>query len=83
MFQGEALLRRMIRIGLPMESETKLDYVLGLASVKGMERRLRTKVFKRGLAKSFHHARVMFRQRPFRGGSRSATSPRSWSARVA
>jgi len=63
MFQGEALLRRMIRIGLLMESEKKLDYVLGLTSAKIMERRLQTKVFKLGLAKSIHHARVLIRQR--------------------
>ncbi|CAK0908266.1 unnamed protein product [Prorocentrum cordatum] len=62
MFQGEALLRRMIRIGLLMESEKKLDYVLGLTSAKIMERRLQTKVFKLGLAKSIHHARVLIRQ---------------------
>merc|ERR1712194_336809 len=32
MFQGEALLRRMVRLGLLLESEKKLDYVLGLTA---------------------------------------------------
>eukprot|EP00972_Heterocapsa_arctica_P073148 10803355-Heterocapsa_arctica.AAC.1 len=50
LFQGEALLRRMVRTGLLLESEKKLDYVLGLTTAKIMERRLQTKVFKLGLA---------------------------------
>ena len=48
-FQGDALLRRMRRLGLLGETETKLDYVLGLTTAKIMERRLQTKVFKLGL----------------------------------
>ncbi|CAK0851175.1 unnamed protein product [Prorocentrum cordatum] len=75
MFQGEALLRRMIRIGLLMESEKKLDYVLGLTSAKIMERRLQTKVFKLGLAKSIHHARVLIRQRHIRVGKQICNIP--------
>merc|ERR1712178_444273 len=63
MFQGEALLRRMVRLGLLLENERKLDYVLGLTTAKIMERRLQTKVFKLGLAKSIHHARCLIRQR--------------------
>merc|ERR1712194_649060 len=74
-FQGEALLRRMIRIGLLMESEKKLDYVLGLTSAKIMERRLQTKVFKLGLAKSIHHARVLIRQRHIRVGKQICDVP--------
>merc|ERR1711945_56500 len=65
-FQGDALLRRMRRLGLLGETETKLDYVLGLTTAKIMERRLQTKVFKLGLAKSIHHARVLIRQRHIR-----------------
>merc|ERR1719345_256171 len=63
LFQGEALLRRMLRLGLLLENEKKLDYVLGLTTAKIMERRLQTKVFKLGLAKSIHHARTLIRQR--------------------
>merc|ERR1711957_1103035 len=44
-FEGEALLRRMARLGLLSENEKKLDYVLGLTVPKFMERRLQTKVF--------------------------------------
>merc|ERR1739845_270897 len=44
----------------------KLDYVLGLKIEDFMERRLQTQVFKLGLAKSVHHARVLIRQRHIR-----------------
>merc|ERR1719265_1262850 len=40
LFQGEALLRRMMKLGLLLENEKKLDYVLGLTTAKIMERRL-------------------------------------------
>ena len=43
-FQGEAMLRRMVRLGLLLDTERKLDYVLGLTTAKLMERRLQTKV---------------------------------------
>eukprot|EP00927_Polykrikos_kofoidii_P031873 TRINITY_DN272_c1_g3_i1.p1 TRINITY_DN272_c1_g3~~TRINITY_DN272_c1_g3_i1.p1 ORF type:complete len:129 (-),score=21.09 TRINITY_DN272_c1_g3_i1:77-415(-) len=56
----------MTRLGLLLESERKLDYVLGLTAAKIMERRLQTKVFKLGLAKSIHHARTLIRQRHIR-----------------
>merc|ERR1712099_162360 len=75
MFQGEALLRRMVRLGLLLESEKKLDYVLGLTAAKIMERRLQTKVFKLGLAKSIHHARVLIKQRHIRVGKQICDIP--------
>mmetsp|Transcript_136715 Transcript_136715/g.424743 ORF Transcript_136715/g.424743 Transcript_136715/m.424743 type:complete len:194 (-) Transcript_136715:82-663(-) len=75
MFAGEALLRRMTRLGLLTESEKKLDYVLGLTIAKIMERRLQTKVFKLGLAKSIHHARTLIRQRHIRVGKQIVTIP--------
>ncbi|CAE8670791.1 unnamed protein product, partial [Polarella glacialis] len=75
LFQGEALLRRMIRLGLLLESEKKLDYVLGLTTAKIMERRLQTKVFKLGLAKSIHHARTLIRQRHIRVGKQICDIP--------
>merc|ERR1711918_76914 len=68
-------LRRMIRLGLLGESERKLDYVLGLTTAKIMERRLQTKVFKLGLAKSIHHARVLIRQRHIRVGKQVTNVP--------
>lgn len=66
LFQGNALLRRLVRIGVLDESRMKLDYVLGLKMEDFLERRLQTQVFKLGLAKSYHHARVLIRQRHIR-----------------
>ena len=121
-FQGEAMLRRMVRLGLLLDTERKLDYVLGLTTAKLMERRLQTKVtactkdhelssasvirhrlcvpfvalipfvmkprstyllfsngrcqvFKQGLAKSIHHARVLIRQRHIRVGRQICDIP--------
>merc|ERR1711862_699079 len=62
----DALLRRLVRIGVLDESKMKLDYVLGLKVEDFLERRLQTQVFKLGLAKSIHHARVLIRQRHIR-----------------
>ncbi|CAL5338450.1 hypothetical protein ACSBR2_006495 [Camellia fascicularis] len=67
-FEGEALLRRMNRYGLLDESQNKLDYVLALTVENFLERRLQTLVFKTGMAKSIHHARVLIRQRHIRVG---------------
>merc|ERR1711865_1019952 len=75
LFAGDALLRRMIRLGLLLESEKNLDFVLGLTAAKIMERRLQTKVFKHGLAKSIHHARVLIRQRHIRVGKQICDIP--------
>ena len=55
-----------MRIGVLDESKMKLDYVLGLRLEDFLERRLQTQVFKLGLAKSIHHARVLIRQRHIR-----------------
>ena len=66
LFEGAALMRRMFRYGLLNEDENKLDYVLGLTVKKYMDRRLQTVVWKKGLGKSLHHARVLIRQRHIR-----------------
>merc|ERR1712110_10494 len=66
LFEGNALLRRLVRVGVLDEQHMKLDYVLGLKIEDFMERRLQTQVFKLGLAKSAHHARVLIRQRHIR-----------------
>ncbi len=63
LFEGSALIRRLVRYGLLDEKERKLDYVLGLTVHKLMERRLQTRVFKNGIAKSIHHARILIRAR--------------------
>ncbi len=65
-FEGQALMNRMYRLGVIAEDDKKLDSVLQLSTQKLLERRLQTKVFKQGLAKSIHHARVLIRQRHIR-----------------
>merc|ERR1711861_122063 len=74
-FQGQALMRRMIRYGILEEDKQRLDYVLALKIENFMERRLQTLVFKRGLAKSIHHARVLIRQRHIRVGRQIVDIP--------
>ena len=66
LFEGSAILRRLLRLGVLDESKTELDYVLALQVSDFLERRLQTLVFKLGLAKSIHHARVLIRQRHIR-----------------
>merc|ERR1711893_3426 len=66
LFEGNALLRRLVRTGVLAEDKTKLDYVLALKTEDFLERRLQTQVFKLGLAKSIHHARVLIKQRHIR-----------------
>merc|ERR1712185_781783 len=58
-----------------LKNERKMDYVLGLTASKIMERRLQTKVFKLGLAKSIHHARTLIRQRHIRVGKQICDIP--------
>ena len=41
-------------------------YLIGLKTEDFLERRLQTQVFKLGLAKSIHHARVLIRQKHIR-----------------
>ena len=60
------------------EGQDKLDYVLTLSIESFLERRLQTQVFKLGLAKSMHHARVLIRQRHIRCAARAArAAPRA------
>ena len=66
LFEGNALIRRLVRIGVLDETRMRLDYVLALKIEDFLERRLQTQVFKSGLAKSIHHARVLIRQRHIR-----------------
>merc|ERR1712057_68958 len=74
-FEGQALMRRMIRYGILDEDKQRLDYVLNLQLENFFERRLQTLVFKRGLAKSIHHARVLIRQRHIRVGRQIVDIP--------
>jgi len=49
--------------------------VLGLKHQDFLERRLQTQVFKLGLAKSIHHARVLIKQRHIRVGKQLVDVP--------
>ena len=63
LFEGDALIRRIVKLGLLKSNEKKLDYVLGLTVNQFMERRLQTFVAQKSLAQSVHHARIRIRQR--------------------
>ena len=75
LFEGPAILRRLHRIGVLDESVNKLDAVLDIKAQDFLERRLQTQVFKRGLAKSIHHARVLIKQRHIRVGKQVVDAP--------
>ena len=57
------------------DEESSLDDILNLTTQRFMERRLQTKIFKQGLAKSIHHARVLIRQRHIRVGKQVVNVP--------
>jgi small subunit ribosomal protein S9e len=62
-FEGAALINRMLRIGVLKKNEQKLDYVLGLTVKQFLDRRLQTIVFNTKNAKSMHDARSLIFQR--------------------
>ncbi|XP_012293581.2 small ribosomal subunit protein uS4-like [Aotus nancymaae] len=62
LLEGNALLRRLVLIGVLDEGKMKLHYILDLKIEDFLERRLQTQVFKLGLAKSIHHTRLLLRQ---------------------
>jgi len=66
LFEGAALIRRLHRLGVLEDSKNQLDYVLQLKIEDFMERRLQTIIWRKGLAKSPHHARCLIRQRHIR-----------------
>merc|ERR1712071_288810 len=80
-FEGDALIGRIVKLGLLKENERKLDYVLGLTINQFMERRLQTLVAQRKLADSVHHARVLIRQRHIAIGKQLVNIP-SYMVRV-
>ena len=75
LFEGNALIRRLVRVGVLDESRMKLDYVLALKVEDFLERRLQTCVYKLGLAKSIHHARVLIKQRHIRSVRLTVKNP--------
>lgn len=63
-FEGEALIKRMSRLGLLEKDQQKLDYVLGLTLKQFLDRRLQSIVFSKGkVANSIHEARTLIFQR--------------------
>ncbi|XP_038179803.1 LOW QUALITY PROTEIN: 40S ribosomal protein S9-like [Arvicola amphibius] len=62
LLEGNALLRRLVRIGVLDDGKMNLDYILGLKIEDFLERWVQTQVFKLGLAKSINHARVLISQ---------------------
>jgi len=74
-FEGNALLRRLHRIGVLEEHKNKLDYILALKEKHFLDRRLQTQVWKNGLAKTIHHARVLIKQRHIRVGKQIVNVP--------
>ena len=75
LFEGEALLRRLTRLGVLDEEKQALDFVLRLTTEDLLDRRLQTQVFKLGLARSIHHARVLIKQRHIRVGKQVVDVP--------
>eukprot|EP01106_Pelomyxa_sp_JSP_P000223 TRINITY_DN1031_c0_g1_i2.p1 TRINITY_DN1031_c0_g1~~TRINITY_DN1031_c0_g1_i2.p1 ORF type:complete len:206 (-),score=49.27 TRINITY_DN1031_c0_g1_i2:113-730(-) len=74
-FEGNAMLRRLHKLGVLDETKSKLDHILSLKEQDFLERRLQTVIFKMGLAKSIHHARVLIRHRHIRVGKQIVTVP--------
>ena len=74
-FEGNAILKRMRTYGLLEADKESLDYVLALTAEEFLERRLQTLVFKLGLAKSVHHARILIKQRHIRVGKQIVNVP--------
>merc|ERR1711953_1004679 len=62
-FRGDALLRKLTRLGLLTEEQQSLEFVLGLTPAKLLSRRLQTVVWRRAHAKTPHQARVMIVQK--------------------
>lgn len=62
-FEGTALLNRLLKLGILDETKQKLDYVLSLTVNDLLDRRLQTQVQKNSLAKTVHHARTLINHR--------------------
>lgn len=80
LFEGAALLRRLHRTGVLDEDKDKLDYILNLKIEDFLNRRLQTLVFKLGLAKSIHHARILIKHRHIRYAFSVCTTQRAFSS---
>ena len=74
-FEGNAHFKEKANDGLLEADKESLDYVLALTAEEFLERRLQTLVFKLGLAKSVHHARILIKQRHIRVGKQRQRKP--------
>jgi small subunit ribosomal protein S9e len=74
-FEGNALLRRLTRLGVLDQEHAQLDYVLALTAQNFLDRRLQTLVVKLGHAKSMHHARTLIRHRHIKVGTQVVNVP--------
>ena len=72
--EEKALLHRLYEIGL-VDKDATLDDVLSLTVRDLLERRLQTIVYKKGLAKSIHHARQLVTHGHIAINGRRVTSP--------
>lgn len=61
LFEGGALLRRLVQIGVLTEGVNTLEDVFGIKIEDFLDRRLQSLVARRKLAKSIHQARVIIR----------------------
>merc|ERR1711936_380920 len=73
--KGAVLIQKCVQLGYLLEDEAQLDYILGVTIKTLMNRRLQTIVFRRGLAKSIHHARVLIQQGHIRVRKQKVNSP--------
>ena len=63
-FEGGALIKKMVRLGVLGKDQRKLDYVLGLTLKQFLDRRLQTIVFSKSkYASSIHEARTLIFQK--------------------
>nr|UXY87232.1 40S ribosomal protein S9 [Cryptomonas sp.] len=62
-FQGKSLIRKLKKFGIIQDGKDTLDHILTLKIQDFLERRLQTIIFKLGLAKSIHHARILILHR--------------------
>jgi small subunit ribosomal protein S9e len=63
LFEGQALIDRMLRIGVLNNDQKQLDYVLSLTTQKFLDRRIQTIVHSNQFSKSIHQARTLILQK--------------------
>lgn len=62
LFEGNELIRRLVRLRVLDATRMEVDHVLSLRTEDFLKRRLQTIIFRLGPARSIHHARVLFKQ---------------------